>query len=239
VKGKMDQSGADLLVAFNVGGLNFAVNVNVEGSVLSPRAVTASAVLSTEDNSAMDGELHGVGINNLFQLQRIVISAHLDLQSRHRAWRIHFAVKAAICNEQMEPLTFTLTNELNFGKLARELARQVKSHLGAAASACTTQAVNSLTGGGAANEGRCTRFSGGTCSVWSCYSSRGPTDCINSKCMCKQGMCAHNGKCTYGTNAEEEMLLEQERIFMGLPAPKKPTPAPKFMSIQTKQAKLD
>eukprot|EP00927_Polykrikos_kofoidii_P047102 TRINITY_DN4118_c0_g2_i1.p1 TRINITY_DN4118_c0_g2~~TRINITY_DN4118_c0_g2_i1.p1 ORF type:complete len:398 (+),score=59.63 TRINITY_DN4118_c0_g2_i1:98-1291(+) len=38
----------------------------------------------------------------------------------------------------------------------------------------------------------------GTCRIFGCYSSRGATDCIHGKCICKAGTCDRNneGKCT-------------------------------------------
>jgi len=42
---------------------------------------------------------------------------------------------------------------------------------------------------------RCAKYTGGECAWTSCSSSRGPTVCTNSKCMCKAGYCAKNGRC--------------------------------------------
>jgi len=43
-------------------------------------------------------------------------------------------------------------------------------------------------------EGGCSTNTGGTCSWWSCDSSRG-AQCVNSKCICPSGKCAVGGKC--------------------------------------------
>mmetsp|Transcript_87925 Transcript_87925/g.179605 ORF Transcript_87925/g.179605 Transcript_87925/m.179605 type:complete len:829 (+) Transcript_87925:46-2532(+) len=42
----------------------------------------------------------------------------------------------------------------------------------------------------------CMADTGGTCSLFECDSTRGPVDCVNGKCICKQGYCANpNGVC--------------------------------------------
>ena len=42
----------------------------------------------------------------------------------------------------------------------------------------------------------CYTNTGGTCSMWSCDEGRGPTDCEDSKCICKSGYCLSDGVCT-------------------------------------------
>merc|ERR1712226_164941 len=42
----------------------------------------------------------------------------------------------------------------------------------------------------------CLQNTGGTCSVLSCDSSRGPTTCESGTCMCQPGFCAVDGKCS-------------------------------------------
>jgi len=62
--------------------------------------------------------------------------------------------------------------------------------------------------GNASEEGRgwCEQQTGGTCSVFGCADSRGPTDCTNSKCLCRRGFCNKEGTCyplTYQACARE------------------------------------
>eukprot|EP00927_Polykrikos_kofoidii_P081990 TRINITY_DN8008_c0_g2_i1.p1 TRINITY_DN8008_c0_g2~~TRINITY_DN8008_c0_g2_i1.p1 ORF type:complete len:182 (+),score=22.19 TRINITY_DN8008_c0_g2_i1:79-624(+) len=41
----------------------------------------------------------------------------------------------------------------------------------------------------------CKKFASGTCSFFNCDSSRGPTNCVDSKCYCKDGYCSNAGAC--------------------------------------------
>eukprot|EP00811_Abedinium_folium_P006861 NODE_16328_length_1000_cov_4.337915.p1 GENE.NODE_16328_length_1000_cov_4.337915~~NODE_16328_length_1000_cov_4.337915.p1 ORF type:complete len:206 (+),score=37.10 NODE_16328_length_1000_cov_4.337915:213-830(+) len=41
----------------------------------------------------------------------------------------------------------------------------------------------------------CTKDTGGTCGLMSCFDWHGHTDCINGKCLCRAGHCAINGYC--------------------------------------------
>lgn len=41
----------------------------------------------------------------------------------------------------------------------------------------------------------CAKDTSGTCMIGGCSKHRGPTDCLNSKCMCQFGFCAVNGEC--------------------------------------------
>jgi len=43
--------------------------------------------------------------------------------------------------------------------------------------------------------GHCTKETGGSCKIWSCKKSRGHTECVKGKCLCKQGYCARGGVC--------------------------------------------
>lgn len=42
-----------------------------------------------------------------------------------------------------------------------------------------------------------TTDTGGRCSWFGCWSSRGPTSCVNGKCICKPGFCSIDGFCTF------------------------------------------
>jgi len=42
-----------------------------------------------------------------------------------------------------------------------------------------------------AEQPQCKTDSGGSCWIFSCYAWRGPTDCTDSDCVCKQGYCAN------------------------------------------------
>merc|ERR1712032_855767 len=42
---------------------------------------------------------------------------------------------------------------------------------------------------------QCSKFPGGSCSMFNCKSSRGPTNCISGACMCKHGYCEEDGVC--------------------------------------------
>jgi len=48
----------------------------------------------------------------------------------------------------------------------------------------------------ASGGGTCINDSGGTCSLLSCASTRGPTTCINGACVCDSGYCAIDGACS-------------------------------------------
>eukprot|EP00927_Polykrikos_kofoidii_P081989 TRINITY_DN8008_c0_g1_i2.p1 TRINITY_DN8008_c0_g1~~TRINITY_DN8008_c0_g1_i2.p1 ORF type:complete len:183 (+),score=26.40 TRINITY_DN8008_c0_g1_i2:77-625(+) len=41
----------------------------------------------------------------------------------------------------------------------------------------------------------CRKDTSGTCAFFNCDSSRGPTNCINSKCYCEDGFCSNAGVC--------------------------------------------
>jgi len=41
----------------------------------------------------------------------------------------------------------------------------------------------------------CMKDTGGTCAELACSAHRGPTECINGKCLCKFGYCSVNGEC--------------------------------------------
>ena len=42
----------------------------------------------------------------------------------------------------------------------------------------------------------------GTCRLFGCRSSRGPTNCDSGKCVCKPGYCAYAGKCQKPTSCD-------------------------------------
>lgn len=42
-----------------------------------------------------------------------------------------------------------------------------------------------------------TTDTGGKCRFFGCWGSRGPTSCVNGKCVCKPGFCAIDGFCTF------------------------------------------
>jgi hypothetical protein len=48
----------------------------------------------------------------------------------------------------------------------------------------------------------CYTNTGGTCSMWSCDEGRGPTDCEDSKCICKSGYCLSDGVCTPSSQSQ-------------------------------------
>lgn len=41
----------------------------------------------------------------------------------------------------------------------------------------------------------CVKDTGGSCTFLNCFASRGPTDCVDTHCMCKEGFCADAGVC--------------------------------------------
>jgi len=41
----------------------------------------------------------------------------------------------------------------------------------------------------------CEKDTGGSCSFFGCDNSRGPTACINKKCLCQPGLCVQDGRC--------------------------------------------
>eukprot|EP00927_Polykrikos_kofoidii_P081988 TRINITY_DN8008_c0_g1_i1.p1 TRINITY_DN8008_c0_g1~~TRINITY_DN8008_c0_g1_i1.p1 ORF type:complete len:199 (+),score=20.67 TRINITY_DN8008_c0_g1_i1:66-599(+) len=41
----------------------------------------------------------------------------------------------------------------------------------------------------------CRKDTAGTCAWFNCDSSRGPTNCVNSRCYCKDGFCSNAGTC--------------------------------------------
>merc|ERR1712025_733000 len=47
----------------------------------------------------------------------------------------------------------------------------------------------------------------GTCKVFNCHPSRGPTDCTDGKCYCKPGFCSTGEKCVSSVNAVSEVGL--------------------------------
>lgn len=50
----------------------------------------------------------------------------------------------------------------------------------------------------AGSEPQCkTKDTGGKCAWFGCYRGRGPTSCVNGKCVCKPGFCSIKGFCTY------------------------------------------
>merc|ERR1712190_505399 len=49
---------------------------------------------------------------------------------------------------------------------------------------------------------QCLDDTGGTCKVFSCSASRGPTNCVQGVCICKPGYClAQRGVCTRSSPA--------------------------------------
>merc|ERR1712110_106113 len=42
---------------------------------------------------------------------------------------------------------------------------------------------------------QCTAHTAGSCRFFSCHASRGPTDCVAHKCVCKPGLCSIDSKC--------------------------------------------
>jgi len=55
-------------------------------------------------------------------------------------------------------------------------------------------------------EFRCFQYTGGTCQFFDCDQTRGPANCVNSKCICQDGYCAVEGKCK---SLEKEHFREQ------------------------------
>jgi len=48
----------------------------------------------------------------------------------------------------------------------------------------------------------CAKDTTGTCRVAGCSGHRGPTDCVDGKCLCKYGYCAVNGECVSSCEAQ-------------------------------------
>jgi len=67
--------------------------------------------------------------------------------------------------------------------------------------------INTGGGLGGGSSTACDNDTGGTCMVWGCKSSRGPTDCDNGRCICKPGYCHDGaGRCVeYGSAVEESV----------------------------------
>jgi len=54
---------------------------------------------------------------------------------------------------------------------------------------------SSNSGNGSSSNGRCDADTYGSCSIQSCAVSRGATQCVSHKCLCKEGHCAQDGVC--------------------------------------------
>jgi hypothetical protein len=97
------------------------------------------------------------------------------------------AVAGASSGEE-GPLLARFRTPLSFSKVfsqAKEAAITVVDTMGAALAEVSVPA----------RAFNCSRATGGTCRLISCFSWRGPTDCVNSHCRCQSGHCAVNGKC--------------------------------------------
>merc|ERR1712007_24618 len=55
----------------------------------------------------------------------------------------------------------------------------------------------------------CRRDTGGSCYIWNCDSSRGPTVCTSSaRCLCNDNFCASVGRCLPKFSTNKTMLAE-------------------------------
>eukprot|EP00435_Cladocopium_sp_Y103_P036524 s840_g9.t1 len=74
----------------------------------------------------------------------------------------------------------------------------------------------------------CMADTGGTCSLFECDSNRGPVDCVNGKCQCKQGYCANpTGVCV----SVNEFIQNDGFIGVSFSQPVAPSSRLYFMAL--------
>merc|ERR1711862_943665 len=52
-------------------------------------------------------------------------------------------------------------------------------------------------------EAECLNDTGGSCKLFGCSKSRGPTDCTDGKCLCQEGSCVQDGACVAGEDKSD------------------------------------